>query len=123
MAALITLVIGLEEEQVLFNKRPMGGPSSLVTDRSAVSKLDLQWQNSMTLIYRQAHGCGLAIPSPLSLQKKLNISVIPKLRFWELTGTGITHFMGNLPVCMNERSRLQVCRTRLKGSVSELCDF
>ena len=42
MAALITLVIGLEEEQVLFNKRPMGGPSSLVTDRSAVLKLDLQ---------------------------------------------------------------------------------
>jgi len=46
MAALITLVIGLEGEQVLVNKRPMGGPSRLVTDRSAVWKLDLQWQNS-----------------------------------------------------------------------------
>lgn len=48
MAALITLVIGLEGEQVLVNKRPMGGPSCLVTDRSAVLKLDLQWQNSTT---------------------------------------------------------------------------
>lgn len=48
MAALITLVIGLEGEQVLFNKRPMGGPSHLVIDRSAVLELDLQKQNSMT---------------------------------------------------------------------------
>lgn len=87
---------------MLFNKRPMGGPSSLVTDRSAVLKLDLQWQNSMTLIYRQAHGCGLAIPSPLSPQKKLNISVIPKLRFWELTGTGITNSLHGEFACLHE---------------------
>lgn len=31
---------------MLVNKRPMGGPSCLVTDSSAASKLDLQWQNS-----------------------------------------------------------------------------
>lgn len=31
---------------MLVNKRPMGGPSCLVSDSSAASKLDLQWQNS-----------------------------------------------------------------------------
>lgn len=73
-----------------------------------------------TVVHRQDPSlwtCYSVSPVPL---KKLNISVILKQRFSELIGTGTTDFKGNLPVRMNERSRLQVFQTRLKGSVSKI---
>lgn len=60
-----------------------------------------------TVIYRQGHGLDLlfCLPCP---PEKLNISVVTRLGFLELTGTGITEFRGNLTVYTNERSRLKV---------------
>lgn len=60
-----------------------------------------------TVIYRQGHGLGLIFHLPCPLEK-LNISVITKLGFSRLTGTGVTDFKGNLPVCTDEISRFKV---------------